>query len=132
MTTLAARVLEAIEAAVRVANSASGGPWTIRNLGRHDQAAVVADTGERTPVGLPVGPLGADLHTAKAVADARHIAHNDPAAVLRRCAADRRIVETYLAICEAPEIHADAFAAMTSVLKDLAEGYGVPLEQEET
>jgi len=37
----------------------------------------------------------------------------------------RRIVETFEAIREAAEIHVDAFFVMKTVLRDLADSYGV-------
>lgn len=64
-------------------------------------------------------------------AQAEHIARNDPAAVLRRCAADRRIVEAYRLTAEAPELHADAWIVMKDVLADLAEGYRITGEGED-
>lgn len=54
---------------------------------------------------------------------AAHIAHHHPAAVLRRCAADRRIVERFR-LAET-EYHPDAFMVMEETLRDLAAGYGI-------
>lgn len=59
---------------------------------------------------------------------ARHIALHDPASVLRRCAADRKIVEgcqeTLLAVADGSEDY-DAGVVARFVLHTLAEGYGI-------
>ena len=90
---LAARVLAAIEEAEQIARASGGGDrllprgvswrrepmtiaayhpgWSHRVVGGYDSAVV--DEAHETV--------------------ARHIAHNDPATVLRRCAADRKLVE---------------------------------------
>jgi hypothetical protein len=72
--------------------------------------------------------------------EAVHIAHNDPASVLRRCAADREIVDLYLATRTALEaaqgtVLAGAckvrLGAYENVLRALAEGYGLTAEGEQ-
>lgn len=54
---------------------------------------------------------------------ASHIVRHDPASVLRRCAADRRIVETCQFWLHENDAGTDPCAA--DVLRDLADGYGV-------
>jgi hypothetical protein len=51
----------------------------------------------------------------------------DPVPVLRRCAADREIVELFEAIRESSgaEIHADGWAVIKNVIRYLAQGYGI-------
>lgn len=111
MTTLAARVLEAIEAAEQLAKATHphGDNWA------HEES----------------------WHTLRCGADwgsqNSECACPVPAAILRRCAADRKI----LARCEAVQgggywEYGDAPILGRAVLIALAEGYGVPLEQEET
>jgi hypothetical protein len=53
-----------------------------------------------------------------------HIRLNDPDTVLRRCAADRKILELWHAARESAELHADAFSVMREAVQALAEGYG--------
>jgi hypothetical protein len=58
-----------------------------------------------------------------------------PAAVLCRCAADRAIVEQYRSLADAPPGTygiAPVRAELFTVLTHLAEGYGVPIEGDET
>lgn len=75
----------------------------------------------------------------------RLIAMHDPAAVLRRCAADRKILDLHQAIvtglptlplicetCGSGECDTYPTAWPCPTLAALAEAYGVPLEQEET
>lgn len=83
---------ETMDAAWRDAEEATPGPWAVRGLGRHDQAAIVQETGTRSPWGMPVGPSFVDFQGSHASADARHVARHSPAAVLRRIAADRKML----------------------------------------
>lgn len=72
---LAARLLAAVEETERIANAATGGAWTAyRNRG------------------VFAGVLDRDWVAGTDPADATHIARHDPAAVLRRCASDRKIL----------------------------------------
>jgi Family of unknown function (DUF6221) len=52
------------------------------------------------------------------------IADNDPASVLRRCAADREIVEWYSVVSNSA-VSDGTKVALTKVIKLLARGYGV-------
>lgn len=53
------------------------------------------------------------------------LAGNSPDAALRRCDADRKIVETYRITVESPDLHADAWMVMRAVIHYLASAYGV-------
>lgn len=53
---------------------------------------------------------------------------NGPEDVLRRCAADRRIVETYQRTCDS--LHIDAFGVMSETMDNLLDAYGLPKEHE--
>lgn len=69
----------------RIAREADEGPWQLKTLGRHDQAAVSTE-----------GP-GAlvQLDGVRATANGAHIAHHDPARVLREIQAHRTTVDEY-------------------------------------
>lgn len=77
MDDLSSLLLAAIEETERLAREATEGPW---RAGVRGGPTVEAE-------GWTVASGVTDL-------DAAHIAHNDPSSVLRRCSADRRIVET--------------------------------------
>lgn len=71
-------------------NSQEGG-WRVRQLGRHDLAAIVGP-GAASLAGLPLGPAFCSVSGERAGATSRHIALNDPRSVLARVAADRSIL----------------------------------------
>lgn len=93
-------------------------------------ATAVVDTGEDWPITTEAGPI------------AEHISDNDPAAVLRRCAADRKILEhhapaggnwePYSCLGCGDDREYGAFVDHTNdcpTLQALAEGYGLTEEQ---
>lgn len=49
---------------------------------------------------------------------------DQPEMIRRRCKADREILELWRAVREAKLVHSDAFAAMNTVIRHVAEGYG--------
>lgn len=51
---------------------------------------------------------------------------NSPDAVLRRCEADRRIVQTYQRTCNS--LHIDAFGVMAETVDNLLDAYGLDKE----
>ena len=64
-----------------------------------------------------------------------HIAHNDPAAVLRRCAADRNTVgmcEAAMRQFERGETDSSGYTLAMMVLCHLHEAYGISVEEETT
>jgi hypothetical protein len=81
---LTAQLLAAIEETERIASAATKGPWEYHS----SQYRVVNGDGlgvvSQRDYALPVLD-----------GDGRHIAHHDPQAVTRRCAADRKIVELH-------------------------------------
>ena len=149
MEDLALRVLAAIGETEQFAEAATGGPWVHRNLGRHDQSAILVDTGERSGVGMPIGgALIGQTCGPRGAADARHIARQDPEATLRRCAVDRRMVERYrMEVAAQDRFTGDGLTpdeaqgarkaghlmvwAWAAVVRDLAEGYGITEEDRE-
>lgn len=120
---LAGRLLAAIEETERIAHAAGGEAWH-----RPD------------PIALPSLIVGQDEHIVsydEEDAESPHIVRHDPAAVLRRCAADRRIVGAYseavTALHDAP-LHARPFvdahlSALKVVLRELSDGYGLDVEE---
>lgn len=141
---LAARVRAAIDEAERRARRtafAEGGPpatWTYDR----EHSRVTADH-DGHPVGVAfrrrgVGPDGVPYEDRLLDVDGEFMEHNDPAAVLRRCAADRDIVEfcaevigqrdlsrygEFGALKDDPEAMAVTLAVET--LLNLARGYGI-------
>lgn len=65
------------------------------------------------------GSLGNFVEVGRVAAPfAEHIARHDPAAVLRRCAADRELIEMY-------EARGGDLATLEAVFEVIAEAYGV-------
>lgn len=104
MDDLADRVLAAIEAKEAKARAATPGPWT---AGKHDGPGegivygadwriAEATLYPRSRAHSRFPKLRVPVHLIDANANAAHIVDSDPVEVLRRCAADRRIVDMYL------------------------------------
>lgn len=93
MSDLISRLLTAIEEAEEDARDAStwGDDWSVADH-------VAPPWGEDTPddvilaAGKPVATMNTEYGGCLA---ASHVARNDPAAVLRRCAADKRVLERH-------------------------------------
>lgn len=98
----------AIDETERIAKEATSGPWRVVNPTTYGSATVDGPdamqdggydpiTGGRREVLRPlvVIPKDVDYGPTVGLPDAEHIAHHDPAAVLRRVAADREIVALY-------------------------------------
>ena len=80
---------DAILKTAAIARAATPGPWTIRQLGRHDQAAIVTDPGRRAAAGLPAdGEFIGEMRSARGVADTIHAVRHDPENVLSSCQSD--------------------------------------------
>lgn len=89
MTDLITRLLEAIGETERLAREASPGPWRAYRDSRG--ACVVFGDEQRVVV---------DTYASH---DERHILRNDPPTVLRRCAADRKLIERDGPFCDCGE-----------------------------
>lgn len=120
---LVARVLAAIDETERIAQAAEErhpSPWR-------------ADRGPGA-LGLPTGTwLDDSENVGAAAADGSHMAahliRQDPHAVLRRCAADRKIVAEVCGLSVGVLKH-DLVASLGDlVLSLLAEGYGIATEE---
>jgi hypothetical protein len=124
---LAARVLAAIDETERTAQAAVGsltGSWSVEPFEPSRPEAV--------PASAWVDDGDEGIATVNGSFRAEHIAHNDPAAVLRRCAADRKIVHRYQKLASLPNksyAQSSALDAYRSVLYSLAEGYGITTEE---
>lgn len=142
MTTLAARVLEAIEAAEARETDKQ---WVrskpvCPTCSTEPETYALAEDVEPSPPPVMVRnqPCGHVVAFEDIIWKPDVVPYGD-AAVLRRCSADRKIVERWKAMEEAPltaygEPEEDTAIRLTLewVVNRLAEGYGVPLEQEET
>jgi hypothetical protein len=128
--------IDTVEAAAR---AATDGPWHVTEYDYPTDFAAGIGTalGEVDVVGH-----GYEGGGVEHLADARHIAFHDPAAVLRRCAADRKIIarhqldpDVYWApACAGCGTYGDQDMPYTDNLNecpellDLAEGYGITTE----
>lgn len=83
--------LDAVQAE---AEAARPGPWAVWSA--HHNVAVVHDSGQRSGSGLPLGPLVVSASSDHALPDAVHIARHNPAAVLRRIKADRKLIAMHV------------------------------------
>jgi len=115
---------DAINKSAAIAFAATPSPWTVRQLGRHDQAAIVTDSGHRTPAGLPAdAEFIGEMRSTRGTSDAIHAAHHDPVNVMRGCQADT----STLVRCEEAFMAGDEllthFAKQT--LREMAERYGL-------
>lgn len=144
MTDLHDWITQQIDKAKAVARDAGGAPWHWE----HDYGGMCND--QTCPYGelvadYPEGPItvmdvhGYDIH--EPWSGAAHIALHDPAAVLRRCAADRKILAEHAAqpdgsgfpdsqqcqTCSQPG--GDGYQYLVPypcpTVRDLAEGYGL-------
>lgn len=147
MKDLVERLVAAIEAKEAKAQSAIPGPWRYNPAKEwHSSEELAKPRWLRLPGDefVGAGPLEATIGVAatgpanhlQSMADAAFIADNDPADVLRRCAADREIVEIAKYHIEnlqqhrvngAPILATDEATAvlMTKMLQVLARGYGI-------
>lgn len=118
---------DAINKSAAIAFTATPDPWTIRQLGRHDQAAIVTDSGRRTPAGLPAdAEFIGEMRSTRGTADAIHAVHHDPGKVLRGCQADTKtLVRCEEAFMAGNELLTH-FAEQT--LREMAERYGLRQE----
>lgn len=120
MSDLVSRLFAAIEATERQAEIAHPGPWAIH---RDDKGTFVTYGGENRIVGQVYAGY-----------DARFIIRNDPAAVLRRCESDRRLLKRLVEVSDplyltySPGV--DVLVEFT--LKQMAFGYGISVEEETT
>lgn len=120
MSDLVSRVLAAIEETETKADAAVGDDlgyvWTA-----HETRVDDAD--------------GATVTEGCSPGEAAHIAHHDPAAVLRRCQADKRVLKRhtpFLLTRERLECAHCAEASPCADLRDLADQYGISVEEEMT
>lgn len=112
MDELLRRLIEAIDESERIARyvmsdyALHGPDWSVLSTG------VVDIVDDLVPVGD--GPL------------AEYIAHHDPAATLRRCAADRYLVDELSGMARRADSSSDALDALAAlVISKLAESYGI-------
>jgi hypothetical protein len=128
---LVTRLLAAIEETERVAQAATPGPWRY-NPNKHwhkpgtcwfEEAVFTGPAGKDA---VCIAGTGETDHP-EAMARAAHIAHNDPAAVLRRCNADRYIVESHpaTAVFDPGSSEVPGFVCETCVQYDR---YGFPMD----
>lgn len=140
---LVAAVRERLDETERLARAATCEAWTVR-VDCFGEVEVVTDAaharyvGDKQPEPYDVVSHG-DFHEAVSLADAEHIAFHDPAAVLRRVAAQRRVLERHQphigddgqATCEyCPADYEDELTPWPCPdFADLADGLGIDLEE---
>lgn len=139
MTDLRTWISQQIDKAEAVARAATPGPWITPD---HDDQIGMLEVRTAHEADIMIGYV-ADVATA----DAHHIALNDPAAVLRRCTADRKILarhnvdirraddRLYATACDGCGTYGDCDDPVTDNLNDcpelldLAEGLGLTAAQ---
>lgn len=84
---LVSRLLTAIDETERLANAATPGPWRV-----DDERYAEAIYGGEVGCVVGGGRWAGESSVFDSTEDALHIVHNDPAAVLRRCQADRELI----------------------------------------
>jgi hypothetical protein len=135
------RLLAVIDETEQVARAANDGPWRV-NDERYPESIYSADG---TCV-IGGGRWGGEARVFDSNEDALHIVRNDPEAVSRRCAADRRVVERHtmfhaivppVVLGDEPsteryctQCHAQRWPCPE--LLDRAQAYGVTVEKETT
>lgn len=139
MSDIAEKLLKAIEAKEVLALATTSLNWkrhdTHVDSGGHCAVVMNEDSGDQRPLvaWLPTFTFPG-WHVPGPWANAEFIADNDPAAVLRRCAADRRIIDRYLKVIEAIEtaeytltlkVQATVYE---NTIRDLARGYGLEVD----
>jgi hypothetical protein len=124
---LSSLLLAAIEEAERLARSASA-----ETEAEWSPGGDLSDGVSTVVTGAPVvgGPYG---HLAEVVRE--HIARHDPASVLRRCAADRKIVEfwslAYSKFSDFPHPEWDRIRSNARwTIRKIAEAYGIADHEE--
>ncbi|CAL9668752.1 hypothetical protein SUDANB145_07303 (plasmid) [Streptomyces sp. enrichment culture] len=95
------------------ARAASEGPWEETGIGEYGWT-----------VSAPNGALFETDDSDQGRADAHYIALNDPESVLRRCAADRKLLASLKAVMEGDYIDDGEPVLAEHALAILAEGYG--------
>lgn len=119
----------AITAREEVARRATQKPWrthdTHLDQGGHT-ATVLAGERNDTELLAWVPTMSHQYwdETRNAWNNAEHIAANDPASVLRRCAADRKLIESLKAVIAGDYIDDGEPVLAEHVLQLVAEGYG--------
>lgn len=132
---LAARILEAIDRTEEIARAVddNSAPWDGQWKSQYG-LVVRTYNGWVLVHGTDAAPLRTGL--------ARHIAHNDPATVLRRCAADRRILNAHLTDVLSDTLYGRLYSCHTchrftdegtprwwcETLLALADGYGITVD----
>lgn len=88
------RLRAAIDETERVALAATPGPWRVDS---EDYAEIIYGNDDMVSV-VSGGRWGDEASVFDSTADAIHIARHDPASTLRRCAADRKILELHVPV----------------------------------
>lgn len=121
---LAARLLDAIGETERAALAAAQQrPW-VQWMPLSDPRRLVAGDGKWWDVRPSIDTATDEI--------AEHISRHDPAAVLRRCAADRRMVKLWQVFHEAGNASAEMQTAADEFLRHIAEGIGITDQEEVT
>lgn len=131
MSDLVSRLLAAIEETEQEAKHTEPGPWGVWPGDVPGEFVVHTDYNGKPAPDRVATTHG--LHCAEQ--NARWIAMNDPAAVLRRYAADKRQVQRLAEMVELGEEYYDnptVWDLVQDSLKDFADSYGISVEEETT
>lgn len=137
MTDLHGWITQQITHAETVANAATPGPWHVTKYNWHTDFAAGIGT---SPGDVDIVGHGYEGGGVEDLTDAEHIALHNPAAVLRRCTADRKILSDHTSFgdgslhCVGCGIDYETGPLVDNVndcptLLSLAEGYGLTEEQ---
>lgn len=129
MSDLVSRLLAAIEETEQAARACGGAPWVddVPAMVHVDPVAIRDSKWSLGHLGYVASadnsPIG-DAYRA-------HIVRNDPASVLRRCAADRRLLKRLVEVSNPQYLkHSPGVQVLVEfTLGQLAAGYGISVEE---
>jgi hypothetical protein len=110
---------EAMDAAERDAEAATPGPWSVNDESYPETVYSASNVDV-----VAGGRWGGEASVFESAADAVHIARHHPAAVLRRIAADRKLLDDLERVVKGDYIDDGELPLAEHVLRLLAEGYG--------
>jgi hypothetical protein len=126
-------LVAAVRAQLETAKAATPGPWIAADANAESDPSyspfwtITNDAFHNPPADEDEPWLAVELHTG-VEADARHIAANDPATVIRHCERDLRVLERHHGITFDTECGYDGEVWPCLDITDLAAALGVSLD----